>query len=92
VGDQPRLTEREIDGLIQAYRGGDRRRALVPMRGAQRGYPVIVPPDFDVAAVDLSAADVAQLHPERIAVFATRNPVYDSSLDTAEDYRAFFAI
>lgn len=92
VGDQPRLTEREILGVIDAYRGGDRCKALVPVRGALRGYPVVVPPDFDIAAVDLSADDVAQRHPEHIAVFDTRNPVYDSSLDTVEDYRAFFAI
>jgi CTP:molybdopterin cytidylyltransferase MocA len=92
VGDQPRLTEREIVGLIEAYRKSDRRRAMVPVSGTQRGYPVVVPPDFDLAAVDLSDDDVIARHPERVVIFATRNPVYGSSLDTFEDYRAFFAI
>jgi len=92
VGDQPRLTEREILGVIDAYRGGDRRKPLVPVRGALRGYPVVVPPDFDIAAIDLSAVDIVDRHSQSITVFATRNPVYDSSLDTIEDYRTFFAI
>ena len=92
VGDQPRLTEREIAGLIEAYRAGDRRKALVPVRGDRRGYPVVVPPDFDVEGIDLSAVDIVARHPDHIAVFVTRNPVYDSSVDTPEDYRAFFAI
>jgi CTP:molybdopterin cytidylyltransferase MocA len=92
VGDQPRLTGREITGLIEVYLAGRRDRALVPMRGARRGFPIIAPPDFDAIEVDLWAEDVALAHPGRIDVFETRNPVYESSIDTPEDYRALFAI
>ncbi|MGJ4856946.1 NTP transferase domain-containing protein [Labrys sp. La1] len=92
VGDQPRLTEREIAGLIDQYRAGDRRKALVPVRGDRRGYPVMVPPDFDVGGIDLSSESLIADYPDQIAAFPTRNPVYDSSLDTPEDFRSFFAI
>jgi CTP:molybdopterin cytidylyltransferase MocA len=92
IGDQPRLTEREIVGLIEVFKAGDKRKALVPMREVRRGYPVIVPPDFDTSRVDLSSESVARDNPDHVMVFPTKNPVYDSSVDTPEDYRAFFAI
>jgi CTP:molybdopterin cytidylyltransferase MocA len=92
VGDQPRLTGREITGLIEVYLAGGRERALVPMRRGRRGFPMIAPPNFDAVEVDLWAEDVALAHPERVDVFETRNPVYESSVDTPEDYRALFAI
>ena len=92
VGDQPRLTGREITGLIEVYLAGGRNRALVPMRQGRRGFPIIAPPNFDAVEVDLWAQDVALEHPGRIDVFETRNPVYESSVDTPEDYRALFAI
>jgi molybdenum cofactor cytidylyltransferase len=92
VGDQPRLTGREITGLIEVYLAGGRNRALVPMRQGRRGFPIIAPPNFDAFEVDLWAQDVALAHPGRIDVFETRNPVYESSVDTPEDYRALFAI
>ncbi|WP_448953587.1 nucleotidyltransferase family protein [Labrys neptuniae] len=92
IGDQPRLTEREIVGLIERYRGGDRSKALVPTREGRRGYPVIMPFDFDAGAVDLLSDSVVTDYPCRVAAFPTRNPVYDSSLDTPEDFRSFFAI
>jgi molybdenum cofactor cytidylyltransferase len=92
VGDQPRLTGREIVGLIEAYRQGDGTRVLVPMRQGVRGYPMIVPPGFDATGLDLTAPDLAVAHPDRAEVFETRNPVYESSIDTPEDYRTLFAI
>ncbi len=92
VGDQPRLTERELADLIDHFRAGNRRKALVPLRDGRRGYPVIVAPDFDESAVDLLSDSLVADYPGWIAVFPTRNPVYDSSLDTPEDFRSFFAI
>ena len=92
VGDQPRLTEREIVGLIEVFLAGGRNRALVPMRLGRRGFPIVAPPNFDAVEVDLWAHDVALAHPELIDVFETRNPVYELSVDTPEDYRALFAI
>ncbi len=92
IGDQPRLTEREIAGLIEIYRNSDKSKVLVPVRDDRRGYPVIVPADFDAVGVDLSSESVATDYPDNIAVFPTKNPVYDSSVDTPEDYRTFFAI
>lgn len=92
IGDQPRLTEREIMGMIATYAIGDKRKPLIPLRESQRGYPVIVPPDFNTRAVDLSSESVIADHPDHVAVFTTKNPVYDSSVDTPEDYRSFFAI
>lgn len=92
VGDQPRLTEREIMGLIEAWRQTDGKRAMVPIRHGVRGYPVVVPPNFDAANVDLSADDVLRAWPDHVVGYATRNPVYESSVDTPEDYRALFTI
>jgi molybdenum cofactor cytidylyltransferase len=92
VGDQPRLTEREISGLVAAFLATDRSRAIVPTRRGRRGFPIIVPPEFDTSDLDLSADDVVASHPSRIAGFETRNPVYESSVDTPRDYRDLFAI
>lgn len=92
IGDQPRLTEREIDDLIDSYRAGDRSKALVPLRDGRRGYPVIAPPDFDVDGVDLSRDSLFADYPGQVAIFSTRNPVYESGVDTPEDFRSFFAI
>lgn len=92
VGDQPRLTGREIAGVIEAFLLTDRTRAMVPVRQGIRGYPVVVPPGFDAFGLDLSADDILTTHPGEVVPFETRNPVYESSVDTPEDYRAMFAI
>ena len=91
VGDQPRLTEREIAALTTAWLTGDRRKALVPVVGEARGWPMIIPAGFP-AGLDLSAPDVHDLHPDVVAVFSSKNPVYASSVDTPEDWRSMFAI
>jgi molybdenum cofactor cytidylyltransferase len=91
IGDQPRLTEREIAALAQAWLNGDRQKALVPVVGEERGWPMIVPAGF-VAGLDLAAPDVHGAHPELVAVFPSKNPVYASSVDTPEDWRSMFAI
>jgi CTP:molybdopterin cytidylyltransferase MocA len=92
IGDQPRLTEREIVGLVEVYEAGDRSKPLIPVRDEKRGYPVVIPPDFDLRGIDLSSDNAAADFAGRLAIFRTRNPVYDSSVDTPEDYRTFFAI
>ncbi|MDQ0473597.1 nucleotidyltransferase family protein [Labrys wisconsinensis] len=92
IGDQPRLTGREILGLIEAWLAGGRMRVLVPVRQGVRGYPMVVPAGFAAAGVDLAAADLVTAHPDAAAPFATRNPVYESSVDTPEDYRHLFSI
>src|SRR4051812_39968162 len=80
IGDQPRLTEREISGVVDAYLATDRSRALVPTRQGRRGYPMVLPPGFDAKSVDLSAEDVISANPELVMAFETRNPVYESSV------------
>jgi CTP:molybdopterin cytidylyltransferase MocA len=92
IGDQPRLTEREISGVVEAYLATDRSRVVVPTRQGRRGYPMVLPPGFDAARIDLAAEDVVAAHPDRVAAFETRNPVYESSVDTPRDYRDLFAI
>jgi CTP:molybdopterin cytidylyltransferase MocA len=92
VGDQPRLTEREISAVLSAYLKTDRSRALVPIREGGRGYPMVLPPGFDATGIDLAAEDVAGADSARIAGFMTRNPVYQSSVDTPHDYRGLFSI
>jgi CTP:molybdopterin cytidylyltransferase MocA len=92
VGDQPRLTEREIAGLVETYLASDRLRVVMPVRQGRRGFPIVVPPGFDAGTVDLAADDLADTHPDRVAMFETRNPVYESSVDTPQDYRALFAL
>lgn len=90
VGDQPRLTEREIAGLVSAFSATDRKQALVPVREGRRGYPMIVPVGFDASDIDLAAENVVAANIGRVAAFQTRNPVYESGIDTMEDYRALF--
>jgi CTP:molybdopterin cytidylyltransferase MocA len=92
VGDQPRLTEREIVGVMEAYFATDGSRVMVPTRLGRRGFPIVVPAGFDAAHIDLAAEDVVSANPDRVAGFETRNPVYESSVDTPQDYRDFFAI
>jgi hypothetical protein len=53
---------------------------------------MIVPPEFDATGLDLTAPHLAVAHPDRAETFETRNPVYESSIDTPEDYRTLFAI
>lgn len=92
VGDQPRLTGREIDDLISGFLEGPRDRVLVPARGLERGYPLVVPAGWDQAAVDLAAEDLLQAWPDQTRAFPTRNPVYLHSVDTPEDYRGLFRV
>jgi CTP:molybdopterin cytidylyltransferase MocA len=92
VGDQPRLTEREISGVVEAYLATDRSRPVVPTRQGRRGYPMVLPPGFDASAIDLAADDLVAAYPALVTPFETRNPVYESSVDTPRDYRSLFAI
>lgn len=92
VGDQPRLTEREIAGLFDAFRAVPGGRVLVPVYEGSRGYPMVVPAGFDHAGLDLSADDLLDRAPDRVRSYPTRNPVYVSGVDSADDYRALFGL
>ena len=91
VGDQPRLTEREIASLAAAWLQSDRTKIMVPSYAGERGWPMIVPKGFSTD-LDLAAPDLHLRHAELVSIYNTRNPVYASSVDTPEDWRALFVI
>ena len=73
LGDMPRVTAREIDGLVAAFRAADGKvSAVVPVHGGRRGNPVLL-------NLDLLRGALAGLHGDRGAgpILASRSDVLE---------------
>ena len=97
--DQPLLSSRLIDRLIDAYaaasRAPDDRPIVVPVEGARRGAPVLFDRGYfdPLAALDGDAGGrrLLPLHEARIVEVAVGDPLELADVDTEADLRRLAA-
>lgn len=90
-GDMPFLTGPALAGLIAAAREGGAGRVTVPMRGQERGNPVVVPAaaraEILARGHRLGCGGFTRRHPERVHRLATGEAAFFADIDTPDDLR-----
>jgi molybdenum cofactor cytidylyltransferase len=91
LGDQPLLTPAALTALLTAHRA-DRTRITVPMNGATRGNPIVLPralrAEIASGGPNLGCRAFTENHPHLVHAFATDDPAFFTDIDTPADYAA----
>ncbi|MEM7568066.1 MAG: nucleotidyltransferase family protein [Pseudomonadota bacterium] len=91
LGDQPRLGATALDALIDAHFSTSDGRITVPVRGDDRGNPIVIPPALreTILAGDakLGCRHLTRRRPDLVAPFATDDPAYFVDIDTPDDVK-----
>ena len=91
LADQPLLTPSSLAALLTAHRA-DRSRITVPMNGATRGNPIVLPralrAEIAKGGPNLGCRAFTEKHPHLVHAFATDDPAYFTDIDTPADYAA----
>jgi molybdenum cofactor cytidylyltransferase len=93
TGDQPLITARIIDSLIEAYEAGrrERKRIVAPTYGGQRGNPVLFDaalfPELLEVTGDEGGRGILKRHPEEVVTVEIGNVAASYDVDTLEAYQ-----
>jgi len=93
LGDQPLLDRSALERLLAVHQASDQTRITLPVNGAERGNPLLIP----LALKRSLMADRANPgcrkfthdHPDKVNPVALRDPAYFTDLDTLEDLQSF---
>ena len=89
LGDQPLLTADDLRELLDAHYAHSDGRITVPMVGAIRGNPIVVPAAQRALIladpVNLGCRKLTRTSPERVHQFRTANHSFIADVDTPED-------
>ena len=89
LGDQPLLTAGDLKELLAAHQAQANGRITVPMVGAIRGNPIVVPAAQRALIladpVNLGCRKLTRTSPERVHQFRTANRSFIADIDTPED-------
>lgn len=92
LGDQPLLTADDLRALLKAHASADPSRISIPMRGAQRGNPIVVPSTLRARLLaDPRAPGCKRFtreHPEHVQLHVLCEPGFFTDIDTPEAYAA----
>jgi molybdenum cofactor cytidylyltransferase len=95
LGDQPLLGSADLLALQAAYRERPHGSILVPVRGEERGNPVVVdwPSVRDTLerGIDFGCRHYIDQHPERVYRWAAPNDHYFRDVDEPSDYQALLS-
>lgn len=95
LGDQPLLTTADLRRLLEAYARRPSGSILVPVRGEQRGNPVVV--DWASARETLARGQnfgcrhLIEQHPERVYRWPAPNDHFVRDVDEPSDYQNVLA-
>jgi molybdenum cofactor cytidylyltransferase len=93
LADQPALEPADIDFLIDAFMALPEPRILVPMRGRQRGNPIVLPGAARQSLLDggfnFGCRNLIERHPEAVARIEAPNLHYLQDIDTPAAYDAW---
>lgn len=95
LGDQPLLDRPALERLLAAHQTTDQSRITLPVNGAERGNPLLIP----LALKQFLMADsknpgcrkFTREHPDKVNPVALEDPAYFTDLDTLEDLQRFRA-
>jgi molybdenum cofactor cytidylyltransferase len=89
LGDQPYVTPAALATLLAAHRQ-DPTRITVPMNGAARGNPIVLPralrAEIAEGGPNLGCRSFTERHPHLVHAFATDDPAFFVDIDTPADY------
>jgi molybdenum cofactor cytidylyltransferase len=89
LADQPLLTPAALSTLLEAHRT-DPTRITVPMNGAIRGNPIVLPrtlrAEIAQGGPNLGCRSFTEKHPHLVHAFATDDPAFFVDIDTPTDY------
>ena len=90
LADQPALEPADIDFLIDAFMALPEPKILIPIRGGQRGNPIVLPGAERQTLLDggfnFGCRNLIERHPEAVAKIEVPNPHYVQDIDTAAAY------
>jgi molybdenum cofactor cytidylyltransferase len=91
LADQPLLSPAALGALLAAHRK-DPARITVPMNGATRGNPLVLPralrAEIATGGPNLGCRSFTDKHPHLVHAFETRDPAFFIDIDTPADYAA----
>jgi len=93
LGDQPLLDAKALERLLAAHRASDQTRITIPVNGADRGNPLVIP----LALMRALLADKAnpgcrkftRNNPDKVNPVDLPDPAYFTDLDTLDDLTSF---
>lgn len=95
LGDQPRLTRAALDRLIAGHLTQTSPRITIPIRGGDRGNPIIVPRSLIPRLLEDSANPgchrFTRDHPELVNFVPLTDPGFFSDIDTPADFEELTA-
>jgi len=90
LGDQPQVTQADLDELIAAYGRLEGASILVPHYGGRRGNPVIFAarhiPGVLSGTVNVGCRHLIETHADEVACVEMGSEAYALDCDTPEDY------
>ncbi|WP_299298148.1 nucleotidyltransferase family protein [uncultured Tateyamaria sp.] len=95
LGDQPTLTKRDLQDLLDAQKAAETSRISIPLLNEQRGNPILVPGTLrDRLLADPRSPGCktfTRVHPEHVQFHALPSPGFYADIDTPDAYRALTA-
>lgn len=93
LGDQPLLDGAALERLLEAHRAGDQTRITMPVNGAVRGNPLVIPLALKGSLMadktNPGCRKFTRDNPDKVNPVAFQDPAYFTDLDTLEDVRSF---
>ncbi|MDP2079501.1 MAG: nucleotidyltransferase family protein [Pseudotabrizicola sp.] len=89
LADQPLLDAASLDWLFTAFAGAGGTKITIPLRGEDRGNPIVVPlhlmPDLQADRRNPGCRKFTRDHPELVHWALTGNPAFFTDVDLPED-------
>ena len=93
LADQPALEPADIDFLTDAFMALPEPKILIPVRGRQRGNPIVLPGAERHRLLDggfnFGCRNLIERHPEAIATIEVPNPHYVQDIDRPAAYHTW---
>ncbi|MGJ8572713.1 MAG: nucleotidyltransferase family protein [Hoeflea sp.] len=95
LGDQPLLDRAALERLLDLHRANDQTRITIPVNGADRGNPLVIPlalkPALLADKTNPGCRNFTRDNPDKVNRVECQDPAYFTDLDTLEDLRSFQA-
>ena len=93
LGDQPLLDREALERLLAVHRASDQTRITVPVNGADRGNPLVIPLALKAALLEdktnPGCRKFTRDNPDKVYPVDLPDPAYFTDLDTLDDLRSF---
>lgn len=95
LGDQPHLSADDLRALLAAHSLADPSRISIPVSGARRGNPIVIPAGLRARLLadrkSPGCKTFTRAHPEHVQFHQLKAPGFYADIDTPEEYTAIAA-